>query len=65
MRANASRDSPKPCFYVEAHLSDLFDAEAEVPVDEAQRRQVQEAGTPDENSAGDGGYAQHKPFWLS
>src|SRR5947208_6258918 len=40
--ANAGKESVKPRFAVEAHLSSLFDTEAVEPVDEAEQQKAQE-----------------------
>jgi hypothetical protein len=40
--ANAGKESVKPRFAVEAHLSSLFDTEAVEPVDEAEQKNAQE-----------------------
>jgi len=40
--ANAGKESVKPRFAVEAHLSDLFNTEAEEPVDEEEQQRAQE-----------------------
>src|SRR2546430_1714045 len=40
--ANAGKESVKPRFAVEAHLSSLFDTEAEEPVDEEEQQVLQE-----------------------
>src|SRR5205823_9061291 len=40
--ANAGKESVKPRFAVEAHLSGLFNTEAEEPVDEAEQQKSQE-----------------------
>src|SRR5205823_8113499 len=40
--ANAGKQSVKPRFAVEAHLSGLFNTEAEEPVDEAEQQKSQE-----------------------
>jgi transposase len=42
VEANASMDSVKPRFAVEAHLSTLFDMQAEEPGDEEEQQQVQD-----------------------
>src|SRR6266480_4094638 len=45
--ANAGKQSVKPRFAVEAHLSNLFDTQAEVPGDEVEQQQAAEEPTPD------------------
>ena len=40
--ANAGKESVKPRFAVEAHLSNLFDTEAEEPVEEEEQQKAQE-----------------------
>ncbi len=42
--ANASTDSVKPRFFVEAHLANLFSEEAEQPTEESQQTASQEEG---------------------
>ena len=47
--ANAGKESVKPRFAVEAHLSNLFDLEAEAPGDEQEEQQAEEGSTTDEH----------------
>jgi hypothetical protein len=45
VQANASKDSLKPRFFVEAHLAHLFDAAPEGPQEEGDQRTPPEAGS--------------------
>ncbi len=45
--ANAGKESVKPRFAVEAHLSSLFDTQTEVPGEEEHQQQAAEEPTPD------------------
>src|SRR5215469_6504063 len=47
--ANAGKESVKPRFAVEVHLSNLFDTESEEPVDEEHQQQTAEEPTPHEH----------------
>ena len=49
VQANASRDSVKPRFAVEAHLRSLFDTQTEAPGDEEDQQQTAEEPTPNEH----------------
>ena len=47
--ANAGKESVKPRFAVEAHLSSLFDTHMEAPGDEEEQQQAAEEPTPHEH----------------